>query len=213
MSAILIIGESGSGKSTSMRNLDPKKTMLVQIIKKDLPFRGKGWSPMAKSEDEKRTGNIVVTRKASQIIKSISNAKALGFDTVVIDDLQYLMSYELFDRVHETGFKKFTEMALGLKDVLDVGREAEGVNVYFLTHTDASSDTIKMKTIGKMIDEKLTPEGLFAIVLRAIAKDGEHFFTTKNASDTVKTPMGMFEDDLIPNDLAEVDKVIREYYK
>ena len=212
MSGVLIVGESGSGKSTSMRNLDPEKTMLIQVVKKDLPFRPKGWLPLKIDKDGRRTGNIIVTRESKDIVRAISKAKELGFEIVVIDDFQYLMSYELFERATETGYGKFTEMAIHAKNVLDAAREAEGVNVYVLTHVEMKDGVLKMKTVGKMLDEKLTPEGLMTIVLRAISSDGKHYFTTKNADDTVKTPMGMFKEPKIDNDLAQVDKTIREYY-
>jgi hypothetical protein len=132
----------------------------------------------------------------------------------VVDDLQYMMSYELFDRARETGFNKFTDMAINLKNVIDTARVIKGVNVYFLAHSDVDVDgTSRMKTVGKMINEKLTPEGLFTIVLRTVAEKGEYYFLTKTDKDTTKTPMGMFEDDKIENDLALVDKTINEYYQ
>lgn len=212
MSAILICGESGSGKSTSLRNMNPKTTLLIQAIKKDLPFKSKGWSQVKKVKD-KRTGNIVVNRRANEIIKMINGAKAGGFDTVVVDDLQYLMSYELFDRVDEHSFNKFVDIAVNIKNLFDAAREAD-VNVYFLAHSERGDDGItRMKTSGKMLNNQLTPEGLFTVVLRCMALNGEYFFTTKNNEDTVKTPMGMFESDRIDNDLAVVDKIVRQYYE
>lgn len=214
MSAILILGESGSGKSTSLRNLDPKTTMLIQVIDKDLPFKAKGWKPISVDKDGKRVGNIFVSRIASQIIKAIRSAAQNGFKTVVVDDLQYMMSFELFDRVNEKSFNKFVDIAVNVKDVFDVARTTKGVNVYFLAHSESGEDgVVRMKTSGKMLNNQLTPEGLFTIVLRAVAANGEHYFTTRNNGDTVKTPMGMFEKDTIDNDLALVDQLINDYYK
>lgn len=214
MSAILILGESGSGKSTSLRNLDPKTTMLIQVIDKDLPFKAKGWKPISVDKDGKRVGNIFVSRIASQIIKAIRSAAQNGFKTVVVDDLQYMMSFELFDRVNEKSFHKFVDLAVNVKDVFDVARTTKGVNVYFLAHSESGEDgVVRMKTSGKMLNNQLTPEGLFTIVLRAVAANGEHYFTTRNNGDTVKTPMGMFEKDTIDNDLALVDQLINDYYK
>lgn len=217
MSAILIIGESGSGKSTSMRNLDPKTTMLVQVIKKDLPFKGKEWKPLTTKEvDGKKTratGNTIVTRTASEIIRAIAAAKDLGFKVVVIDDLQYMMSYELFDRVNEKSFNKFVDVAVNIKDVFDAARNVEDINVYFLAHSESGEDgTIRMKTSGKMLNNQLTPEGLFTVVLRAVTLNGEHLFLTRNSGDTTKTPIGMFDKDSVDNDLVFVDKKINEYY-
>lgn len=213
MAAILVIGESGSGKSTSLRNLDPKTTLLIQVIKKDLPFRSKGWKPLTKLSDSEISGNIFVSRNTPAIVQMIARASSQGFTTVVIDDLQYLMSYELFDRVAETNFSKFVDIAVNVKTLFDTAREAD-VNVYFLAHSEQTEDGItRMKTSGKMLNNQLTPEGLFTIVLRCMASNGEHYFSTKTANDTVKTPMDMFKEDRVDNDLALVDKVISGYYK
>jgi hypothetical protein len=120
------------------------------------------------------------------------------------------------DRAHETGYTKFTEMARHYYDVLTTAASLPAhKRVYLLSHTD-TSDTgqVKAKTIGKLLDEKITVEGLVTIVLRTHVINGQYVFSTRNnGNDTVKTPIGLFDDEHIPNDLMAVDKAITEYYE
>lgn len=200
---VLILGESGSGKSTSLRNLKPEDCALIQCIPKQLPFKGsKGW--------EKR---ILVSDDPGRIIKAMKNAKA---KVIIIDDFQYLMANAFMRRASEKGYEKFTEIGKMAWDVLETStRLAPDVRVYILSHTETTDQgRTKMKTIGKMLDDKVTLEGMFTIVLRAIVTDGANFFATKNSgSDTVKAPMGLFDDEFIENDLAAVDAAICSYYE
>lgn len=208
--ASLILGQSGTGKSTALRDMDPAQTLLIQTIKKPLPFRGKGW---AHRSAENKGGNIFVTDKSDEIISIMR--KTLR-KVIVLDDFQYMLANEFMRRSEERGFDKFTEIGRHAWDVLSVaGTLADDVRVYVLSHTeeDASGNT-KIKTIGKMLDEKITCEGMFTIVLRTDVTDGEYTFTTRNnGRDTVKSPMGLFENDRIPNDLAAVDGCIAAFYE
>ena len=135
---------------------------------------------------------------------------------IVIDDLQYLLATEFMDRAHEKGYDKFTEMARHYYDVLQAATTLPPEKrVYLLSHTD-TSDTgqTKAKTIGKLLDEKITVEGLVTIVLRTHVINGQYVFSTKNnGADTVKSPLGLFDDEHIPNDLAAVDAAISTYYE
>lgn len=205
--ATMVLGESGTGKSTSMRNLAPSETLLIQTVKKPLPFRSKEWKPVADG------GNVLVTDDCQRIMSAMQKTRR---KVVVIDDYQYMIANEFMRRTSERGYDKFTEMALHAWQVAKLASELpDDVRVYILSHTDTKDDgTVKAKTIGKLLDEKITLEGLFSIVLRTGKNDGGYYFRTKNSgSDTVKTPIGLFESETIDNDLANVDKAICEYYE
>ena len=205
--ATMVLGESGTGKSTSMRNLAPSETLLIQTVKKPLPFRSNEWKPVADG------GNVLVTDDCQRIMSAMQKTRR---KVIVIDDYQYMIANEFMRRTSERGYDKFTEMALHAWQVAKLASELpDDVRVYILSHTDTKDDgTIKAKTIGKLLDEKITLEGLFSIVLRTGKNDGGYFFRTKNSgSDTVKTPIGLFESETIDNDLANVDKAICEYYE
>lgn len=197
---VLILGESGSGKTYSIKNLDPEKTGLLMVEKGTLPFR-------------KQFPNICRNATYKQITGAI---KAANMRCYVIDDSQYLMANEFFDRAAEKGYDKFTDIGVHFRNLIHLVNHVapDDMIVYFLHHTEYDSNTgrIKAKTIGKMLDEKLTLEGTFNIVLRTETENGEYYFRTQsNGQDTVKSPEGMFSEK-IPNDLALVDKTIREYY-
>ena len=204
--ATMILGNSGTGKSTSLQKMDPAQTLLIQVIKKPLPFRSKEWKPVQEG------GNMLVSEDGAQILAAMQKTTR---PVIVVDDFQYLLATEFMKRAHETGYTKFTEMASHYYEVL---RGAAGLaphkRVYFLSHTDTSeSGQTKAKTIGKLLDEKITVEGLVTIVLRTLVINGQYVFSTKNSgSDTVKTPLEMFEQEHIPNDLAAVDAAIVNYY-
>ena len=211
--ATAIIGNSGTGKTASLRNLNSADVLLIQTIRKPLPFRH-DWQPF---DPDKKTGTIAITDDSGSIIRGIESATALGKSIVVVDDFQYLLSNEFMRRAAEKGFDKFTEIARHGWDVMNAAMNApEGVRVYVLCHS-ASDDfggNIRMKTIGKLLDEKIVLEGMLSVVLRTQVENGRYMLSTKNnGNDTVKTPMEMFEYDLIENDLAQIDKAICEYYK
>lgn len=205
--ATMVLGQSGTGKSTAMRNMKPAETLLIQVISKPLPFRTKEWKPV------KEGGNVIVTSQSSEICAAMRKTTR---PIIIVDDLQYLLATEFMDRAHEKGYDKFTEMARHYYDVLTTATTlASGKRVYLLSHTDTSdSGQVKAKTIGKLLDEKITVEGLVTIVLRTHVINGQYVFSTKNnGADTVKTPLGLFEDEHIPNDLAAVDAAIASYYE
>lgn len=195
---VLILGPSGSGKSASLRNFEPEEVGIFNVANKPLPFRKK--LPTA--------NNATYEMIAGSLRKK--NKK-----TYVIDDSQYLMANEFFDRAKETGYQKFTDIGLHFRNLLQtvIQQTPEDVIVYFLHHTEEDmSGRLKAKTIGKMLDEKLTVEGLFSIVLLTVAEGTEHYFlTNSDGSSTAKSPMEMF-DLKIDNDLRMVDQIIREYY-
>ena len=195
---ILILGASGSGKSTSLRNFDPKEIGIFNVASKPLPFKKK----------LPKVDNATYTT----IYKGLAEPKLKKY---VIDDSQYLMAFESFDHAKETGYGKFTNMALNFRNLINfvVTQLPPDVIVYFLHHTEVAEDgRLKAKTLGKMLDNQLTVEGLFSIVLLCQVEGSEHFFiTNSDGSNPAKSPMEMFEPK-IDNDLKMVDTTIREYY-
>lgn len=197
---VLILGDSGAGKSASLRNFDPSEVVIYNVAGKPLPFRNGTKMNKADSPNYR------------QIAQSLSNKK---YKRYVIDDSQYLLCFELFDRSAETGYTKFIEMAKHFYDLIQIviRQLPSDTIVYFLHHTELSGDKYKAKTIGKMLDEKLTLEGLFFIVILAKNIDGRYvFITSSDGTNTVKTPMEMFTKEEIDNDLKVVDQTIRAYY-
>lgn len=204
---VALLGESGTGKSFSLRNLDPTNTLLIQAIRKPLPFKKEGWGYF---NPDTKSGNIFVTDKAADIITYIQNTKR---KRIVIDDYQYILSNELMRRFRETGYGKFSEIGYNGWNLINVASSlAPDVHIYIMAHTMTGEDGVtKIKTPGKLL-ETYSIEGMFSLVLRTIVKDGEYFFSTKNSgSDTVKAPKDMFEEELIPNDLALVDEAITRF--
>lgn len=196
----MILGESGTGKSASLRNFQPDEVGIINVSGKPLPFRNKL--------------NVYKSDSYPQIRKVLLGSKA---PSIVIDDAQYLMANEFMRRSDERGYDKFTEIAKNFWSLVQeivAQQMPDDQIVYFLMHTDTSDDgRVRAKTIGKMLNEKITLEGLFTIVLRTSVSDGVYTFRTVNSgSDTVKTPMGMFQTAEIDNDLKAVDTAIREYY-
>lgn len=196
--SVLILGASGSGKSASLRNFEPSEVGVFNVASKPLPFRKK---------------LAVINHVNYQLIQQVLAKNSLR--CYVIDDSQYLMAFSLFDRAKEVGYQKFTDCALNFYNLLALIREhtTEDTIVYLLHHTERDdSGHIKAKTSGKMLDNQLTLEGLFSVVLLAETDGKNHWFTTQSDGfTTAKSPMEMFPMK-IDNDLKAVDAAIREYY-
>jgi hypothetical protein len=206
---ILILGESGTGKSASLRNLDPRNTLLIQAVKKPLPFKATNWRPLSSGQP----GNVFVSDQSGSIINAMRKTSR---PVIVIDDFQYILANEYMRRSEERGFDKFSDIGRHAWDVLTAANNLPGnQRVYILAHTEQTEHgKIKVKTIGKLLDEKITVEGLFSIVMRTVIQNGNYLFSTRNSGqDTVKTPMGLFDEELIDNDLAAVDAAILNYYE
>lgn len=204
---VMILGETGSGKTYSIKNFDPNEVGIFAVEKSYLPFK--------KSFKVKR--NASYGDIAECLLAKDKDGKVKPrLKRYIIDDSQYLLVNELFDRVKETGYNKFTEMAVHFRNMIhNINKYVpDDVIVYFLHHpeVDATSGRYKAKTIGKMLDEKLTIEGCFNIVLFADVEGSEHHFITQSdGTIPAKSPEGLFELK-IPNDLKAVDNAIREYY-
>jgi hypothetical protein len=199
--AVLVLGASGSGKSASMRNFKENDVRILNVASKPLPFR-----------------NVNKLKKADKATYAMIKGAVKSGQTLsyVVDDAQYLMAFESFDKINETGYSKFSAMAKNYEDMLRTIQEDTPPDtiVYILQHIDKDDDgNIKAKTLGKMLDQQLTVEGLFSIVLLAKAEERRHFFVTQSdGTNPCKSPMGMFDEIEIDNDLKMVDDTIREYY-
>lgn len=208
---VLVIGRSGSGKTYSLKNFKAGEVGVISVEKGRLPFKTDikvAKVPKDPTGGEAKDAAQLSAAKYSWIMRTIRSAK---MSAIVIDDSQYLLVNELFDRAYEKGYDKFTSMAQKFRDLIHFVNDLEDENkiVYFLHHSEADTDgREKVKTIGKMLDEKLTVEGCFDIVL--FCQDHK-FFTQSNGQSTAKSPEDMFELE-IPNDLKLVDEKIREYY-
>ena len=202
---ILIMGESGTGKSTSIRNCDPSITAIVNPVGKPLPFRGSKKFETLNGETD--------SDKICDFMKAQASA---GKKIIIVDDFQYILAIPYMDRIKETGWDKYNDFGSNYFKIIDVCNELpEDVCVYYLTHCETlDSGLTTVKLIGKLLREKITVEGLFTIVLKTGTSEGKYYFFTQNSGkDTVKSPLGMFDSFSIDNDLAYVDAKIRNYYE
>ena len=199
---VMVLGKSGSGKSTSLRNFGADEVGVFSVAGKRLPFRGD--LPVVQHADYRRIADVIAANRRR---------------AYVIDDATYLMQFDNFARAKETGYGKFTDMAVAFQQLLrSASWTDDDTNVYFLMHPDLDEyGREKPKTIGKMLDEKLCVEGLFPIVIDARVIQGEdgkprHVFVTENdGTNLAKAPMDMLPP-VMENDLKAVDTAIREYW-
>lgn len=206
--ATLLLGESGTGKTCSLRNLDPAKTLLIQPIRKPLPFRAHEW----------REGvNVFVCNDANKIVNVMHKCKR---EIIVIDDWQYLLSFQYMHSAEKrmaSGevFEFYKKIGNdGFKVIENASMLQERKRVYVMAHTTTDDfGRVSIKTLGKLLDDKIVVEGLFTTVLRTSVEAGKYYFLTQNnGNDTVKSPLGMFEENRIDNDLAMIDETLCEYY-
>ena len=206
---VLIIGPSGNGKTYSLKNFKPNEVGILSVEKGRLPFKSDLKVTKVKNfNDGEHSPAQANAAKYSWIQMVIKGAET---KSIVIDDSQYLLSGEFFDRAYEKGYDKFTSIAANFRNLIHYINELpeDDKIVYFLHHSEVSDDgRAKVKTIGKMLDEKLCVEGCFDIVIYC---QDQKFFTQSNGQSVAKTPEGMFDLE-IPNDLKAVDDAIREYY-
>ena len=198
-----VLGRSGTGKSYSLRNFDPNEVEIINVQGKILPFKGAG------------KFNLINTDDADAIVDEIK-AAAKKYKRIVVDDFQYVMANEFMRRSAEKGYDKFTEIGRHAWDIANVVRELPNdVIVYVMCHTDTDQEGFeRLKTIGKLLDDKIVLEGMSTIVLKTSVSDGKYYFLTQNnGKDTTKSPAGMFPTYAIENDLKYVDDKIRNYYE
>jgi len=199
---VLILGDSGTGKSASLRNFTPDEILVINAAGKPLPFKNKFESITPRFE-----------KLTQDILKAMDETKK---KVIVVDDAQYIMSFQYMRRIKENGWDKWNDIQGDFFNIIKAcDYMPDDVIVYFLSHLQRDDEGHeKIKTMGKMLDEKITIEGLFTTVLKTSVKDGQYFFLTQNSGlDTVKSPIGMFPSYAIDNDLKYVDTKIRNYYE
>lgn len=215
-----IVGSTGTGKSTSIKHLDPKETYIINTAKKELPFKGADKLYNAESKNYKEIDEIT---EITRLLKTISE-KAPHIKNVVIEDSNYMMAFRMAEKATEVGFTKFTILA---KDMVELFREArklrDDLKIFYFTHPEVIEDGgeivgYRMKTSGKMLDNQINLEGLFTICLYTHVdenKDGTasyNFVTNRFKKYPAKSPDGMFGEIKIPNNLQLVADTIDNYY-
>lgn len=219
---IALVGNSGSGKSTSIRTLNPDETFIINVASKPLPF--KGWkAKYTVWNKDNPNGNFINTSDVERISKILDyiEAKRPEIKNIILDDSQYLMAFEAMDRAKEKGFEKFTDIAQKFYSILKASISMrDDLNIIVSCHSENIGDGLnpiyKIKTIGKMIDNVITIEGLFTYVLFTYIESDNgtnsyHFITQSDGTTTAKTPLDCFDSILIPNDLQYVINKIEEF--
>ena len=216
-----IVGSTGTGKSTAIKHLDPKETYIINVAKKELPFKG---SEKLYNTENKNYKEVDDANEISRLLKVISE-KAPHIKNIVIEDSNYIMGFNMVAKATEVGFTKFSIMA---KDMVDLFRTArtlrDEITVFYITHPETVEDGgeiigYKIKTAGKLIDNQVLLEGLLTVCLYTYveeAKDGSasyNFVTNRFRKFPAKSPDGMFDDVKIPNNLHIVVDKVNEYYK
>lgn len=214
--SILIMGESGTGKSTSLRTLDHKETFIINVLNKPLPFKGYKSKYVAGAPGSGK-GNYLTTDNSHQIQSVISyiSKNRPDIKNIIVDDFQYIMANEFMRRATESGWGKFSEIGQNAWSIFDLAPKCrDDLCLFFLSHTENNDRGVaKFKTIGKMLDEKISIEGMFTVVLHSlVTQDGYKFLTQHDANHLAKSPMGMFNDSLIDNDLKIVKDIIFAYF-
>lgn len=215
-----IVGQTGTGKSTSIKHLNPEETYIINVAKKELPFKGSEKLYNTEKKNYKEIDEII---EITRLIKTISE-KAPHIKNIIIEDSNYMMAFRMADKAGEVGYQKFTVMA---KDMVDLFREArklrDDLKIFYFSHPETIEDAgeivgYKMKTSGKMLDNQIVLEGLFTICLYTHIEDTKeganyYFVTNRWKKYPAKSPDGMFSELKIPNNLQEVANTVDNYYK
>jgi len=215
-----IVGQTGTGKSTAIKHLDPKETYIINVAKKELPFKG---SEKLYNAENKNYKEVDDANEITRLLRTISD-KAPHIKNIVIEDSNYIMGFNIVSKATEVGYTKFSLMA---KDMVDLFRESrklrEDITVFYLTHPETIEDGgdivgYKIKTAGKLIDNQVLLEGLMTVCLYTYVdenKDGTasyHFITNRFKKMPAKSPDGMFAEVKIPNNLQLVVDTVKKYY-
>lgn len=214
--SILVLGESGSGKSTSLRNLDSSETFVINVIGKPLPFRG-ALSKYRKLSSDGLEGNYYATDDTATIKRIINliNQKRPDIKTLVIDDFGYTVTNSFMRKANQRGYDRFVEIAKDMFDVLDiVSNLRDDLYCFVMMHTETDSQgRSKPRTVGRMIDQYICIEGKFSTVVHAVVNDGNYqFITNFDGQHMAKSPFGMFDNLLIDNDLFLIIETMKEYF-
>lgn len=215
-----IVGPSSTGKSASLRNLDPKATYIINVLDKDLPF--KGYKKYYNTEN-KNIASLTTYNEIIQVMKAISESRP-EIKQIVLDDIGFVMSIEFFKRSKESGYNKFAEIGEHMFQIINTAKALrDDLTVIFMFHEDVEFvegqlPRRKIKTIGRMLDDKFDPQALMTVLLYTHVeynKDGStyHFITNRDSDHPAKSPMGMFKDRKIDNDMKFVIKTMNEYYE
>ncbi len=220
---VAVIGDTGTGKSRSLLNLKPEETFIINVLNKPLPFKG---SAKLYNKDSK---NMVSTEKHSQILQLMQSVNGQAhIKNLIIDDAGFIMTSELFARAKESGYSKFTEIGTNMQNIISTAKNMrDDINVVFMFHEeDDISDKVKVgkkiKTIGQMLEDKYNPIATVSVALFtdvSFSKDGVAnygFITNRTQRGSIvipaKSPEGMFDENIIPNDLSLVFNKMNEYY-
>ena len=216
---IALVGDTGSGKSHSIQFLNPKETYIINVADKDLPFKG---SSELYNRDLKNCKVAEDATEIQRLLQTLSDT-ALHIKNIIIEDANYIMGFSLVAKATEVGYTKFSLMAQQMVNLVKAAKKLrDDLTIVYISHQEEVEDsgeitTYKMKTAGKMIDSQIKLEGLFTVVLYAITetkgeKTDYFFITNKYKKYPAKSPMGMFVEVKIPNNLENVIKSVNEYY-
>lgn len=214
---VLVIGPSGSGKSTSIRNLDPKSTFIISILDKPLPLKGfkSKYNPLAGWSDKE--GNYLQTDDWQRVVRCIKmiNEDRPEITTLIVDDAHFIMANEFMARACEKGFDRFSEIAQHMWFVMvAITKSRPSLTCFVLSHNEIDNNGVsKPKTVGKLLDDKITLEAMVTTVLHTVVKDNQYTFLTQNDGLHVcKSPMGLFDELYIDNDLQFVKQAVEDYF-